>query len=163
MHTTWLQDMLYKILIHYFLNPCQLSSFWPGMQPGTEPNMHILPLHSVKHDFAKQRFKCRIPSIFNNMDELIKTKIFSHSFIGYKIFVKNIFIYINSYDVNCNIPNCYICSNDQWNYLLFILFSSTCFCTHFIRHYVNHYNQKCFCCNYTYYFLYISFFLQLHI
>lgn len=70
-----------------------------------------LPLQFVKHDFAKQSFRYRIPIIFNNMNDSIRSKIFSHSFIGYKIYIKKFFI--NSYSVECNIVNCYICSLNQ--------------------------------------------------
>ena len=70
-------------------------------------NQLNLPLYRVRHEYAKQMFKYRIPQIFNNMEELIKNKLFSHSYIGFKLYIKNRFI--GGYSADCNIIDCYIC------------------------------------------------------
>jgi len=68
---------------------------------------YVIPL--VKHEFTKQSIRYRIPSLFNSMNLNIKSKIYTHSMIGFKLYIKrNI---IMSYSEICNIPNCYSCNN----------------------------------------------------
>ena len=69
---------------------------------------HSLRVPAMRHDFAIDSITYRFPKIFNSMPLNIKEKIYSHSFIGFKIYVKNHFI--QSYSSVCNLPNCYICS-----------------------------------------------------
>jgi hypothetical protein len=65
-------------------------------------------LPHVKHEYAKQSFRYRIPCALNYMQECIKQKIFTHSLIGFKLYVKHFLI--NSYNPHCTIPNCFVCS-----------------------------------------------------
>lgn len=68
-------------------------------------NYHI---PAVRHTFAKNSMTFRFPKIFNNMSQNFKEKIFTHSFDGFKKYIK--IKLIEKYEVNCNIRNCYICN-----------------------------------------------------
>ena len=48
-----------------------------------------------------------LPYIFNNSQDLIINKIYTHSYDGFCRYIKR--HYINLYENNCNITNCYIC------------------------------------------------------
>ena len=67
-----------------------------------------LRLPAVRHDFAKNAMSYRYPNIYNTMDQTIKEKIFTHSLNGFKTYIKHKFL--ESYDVICNIQNCYSCN-----------------------------------------------------
>ena len=69
-------------------------------------NIYTLPM--VRHEFAKQTVSYKIPFFFNNINSEIKEKIYSHSLIGYKLYVKKKII--QSYPSECLIVNCYICN-----------------------------------------------------
>jgi len=62
----------------------------------------------VKHEFAKQSIRYRFPNSLIYMPDSIRNKIYTHSLIGFKLFTK--FFFINSYNINCTIPNCFVCS-----------------------------------------------------
>lgn len=66
-----------------------------------------LRLPAVGHGFAKHSIKYRLPLLLNTMDNSFKSKIFTHSFDGFKLYIKR--TYINLYNSTCNIQNCYIC------------------------------------------------------
>jgi len=68
-----------------------------------------LRIPAVRHDFAKNGISYRYPVIFNTMPPSIKEKVFTHSFFGFKYYIKNSFI--ESYHTDCNIPHCYVCQN----------------------------------------------------
>lgn len=70
---------------------------------------HNIRLPAVSHEFAKNSISYKFPKTFNNMDPLIKSKIYTHSFEGFRNYVKNKFI--DGYPVTCLSPNCYICGN----------------------------------------------------
>jgi len=72
-------------------------------------NANNLRLPAVRHDFAKHGISYRFPSIFNNMPENFKEKIYTHSYCGFKRYIK--FKFLDSYPVDCEIPNCYICNS----------------------------------------------------
>jgi len=62
----------------------------------------------IKHEFAKQSIRFKVPVIFNNMDPDYKLKIYSHSLIGFKLYVKKKII--ETYPASCTVDNCYICN-----------------------------------------------------
>ena len=64
-------------------------------------------LSSVRHEFAKRSIYFRFPKVFNDMDDSIKEKMYTHSIDGFKNYVKKIFL--NSYDINCITENCPSC------------------------------------------------------
>jgi hypothetical protein len=61
----------------------------------------------VKHSFAKNSLRYRIPVILNNTDKSIIDKISTHSIFGFSRYVK--FHFLNSYSSHCTIRNCYVC------------------------------------------------------
>ena len=64
-------------------------------------------LSSVSHEFAKRSIYFRFPKVFNDMDDSIKEKMYTHSIDGFKNYVKKFFL--NSYDTNCITENCPSC------------------------------------------------------
>ena len=71
-------------------------------------NSNIYTVPQVKHEFAKRTIYYKIPDIINNMDESIRQKIYTQSFIGFKTDVKKIMI--ESYPTECLIEDCYNCN-----------------------------------------------------
>jgi hypothetical protein len=69
-------------------------------------NNYHLP--AIKHEFAKSSIRFKIANFFNKMHDSIKSKIYTHSFEGFKKYVKS--QYIHNYSSTCNIVNCYICN-----------------------------------------------------
>jgi len=68
-----------------------------------------LPL--LAHAFAKNSIRSRVPLIYNMSPNIIRDKIFTHSFSS---FAKYVQIYIlSNYCSECSIPNCYICLQAQ--------------------------------------------------
>jgi uncharacterized protein YifN (PemK superfamily) len=61
----------------------------------------------VKHEFAKHCIQYTIPIAYNNCPKLIRDKIHTHSMAGFIKYIKCYFI--DSYEVNCTIVNCYVC------------------------------------------------------
>jgi hypothetical protein len=75
--------------------------------PTRQAEMLRLPL--VKHEFAKQSLRYRFVKIMNDMNPSYKNKLYSHSFDGFKHFIKKDIT--SSYSTTCDILGCYICSN----------------------------------------------------
>jgi hypothetical protein len=71
-------------------------------------NMLFVP--RVRREFAKQAIRYKITLIFNEMDETYKEKIYTHSFQGFKNYIKNKMI--DSYDTECDLLNCYVCNQN---------------------------------------------------
>jgi hypothetical protein len=61
----------------------------------------------VKHAFAKNCIRYRIPSIFNNAPPAIISKIYTHSRQGFRNYIEK--YYLDMYSTQCNIRNCYVC------------------------------------------------------
>lgn len=66
-------------------------------------------LPPVRHEFARNGIKYKFSELFNNMPEAFKSKISTHSFHGFKNYIKIKFI--ENYDTVCNIPECFVCNN----------------------------------------------------
>ena len=60
-----------------------------------------------KHEYFKTCLRYRIPHTFNTTDKMITTKIHTHSFKGYKNYIKNNFL--SSYMSICEKRKCYPC------------------------------------------------------
>ena len=73
-----------------------------------QSNNYHLPL--VRHEFAKSTMPFKISDLFNKMEPLIKDKIYTHSFDGFKKYVKSEIIV--NYSTICQIRNCYICNRE---------------------------------------------------
>ena len=61
----------------------------------------------IKHSFMKNSLRYRIPFIFNSSPTIITEKIHTHSFSGFKKYVK--MYHLKLYNEQCQIDNCYIC------------------------------------------------------
>jgi exonuclease III len=66
-------------------------------------------LPQVRHSFAKNSIRFIIPQSFNNAPQDIIRKIDTHSFVGFKCYVK--YFFLNTYQTSCNIRNCFVCQN----------------------------------------------------
>ncbi len=66
-------------------------------------------LHIIRtnHKYAEKCIRHSIPHTINNTPDIIKNKINTHSLQGYSKYIKN--TYIQGYNENCTIHNCYIC------------------------------------------------------
>jgi hypothetical protein len=64
-------------------------------------------LPRVKHEFAKFGIQYMIPTAIKNCPSQIREKIYTHSLTGFKKYIK--LYYIESYDENCIIRDCYVC------------------------------------------------------
>ena len=91
---------------------CVVSGFHSGIFVKTrnlhehhirQSNKFQLPL--VKHEFAKSTIQFKISKFFNNIEPSIKNKIYSHSFDGFKRYVK--VGIICQYPIDCDIRNCF--------------------------------------------------------
>ena len=67
-----------------------------------------LSINRCKHSYAKNCLRFDIPGTINKTPTPIKDKFYTHSYQGFTRYVKNLFI--NDYEEDCVIPNCYICS-----------------------------------------------------
>ena len=72
-------------------------------------NSFLLRLPAVSHDFARCGISYKFPKTFNEMPVIIKQKIDTHSYTGFKLYIKNKFL--ENYSSVCDIPNCYVCHN----------------------------------------------------
>jgi hypothetical protein len=68
-------------------------------------NNYSLP--QINHEYAKTSIRYKIAAFFNQMKPEIKSKIYTHSMCGFKIYVKNYLF--NQYGSDCNDPNCFSC------------------------------------------------------
>ena len=68
-------------------------------------NNFQLPI--IRHSFAKNNIRFKIPTVYNTCPNSIKEKFFSHSITGFSAYVKQYCIAIYNYE--CNIVDCYIC------------------------------------------------------
>ena len=88
-------------LIHSLKNPSQNYT--------TRQNFkYSQPL--IKHEFAKHSITYRYPKQFNTMSLNIKEKISTHSFDGFKKYIKT--ITISSYSDHCSLPTCFVCGRN---------------------------------------------------
>ena len=62
---------------------------------------------NVNHEFAKRSIRLIAPSAYNSTRGNIIDKIYTHSFVGFCIYVK--FQLIDSYNIVCSIRNCFSC------------------------------------------------------
>ena len=63
--------------------------------------------------------RCYLPNFIKNSSPQVLDKINTHSYEGFSFFIKR--SQLNSYHIECTVPNCYICSNCHWIYPVLIL------------------------------------------
>ena len=80
------------------------------------------PLEFVNSSTAsgEKCLRCYLPNFINNSSSQVLDKINTHSYEGFSFFIKR--TTLNSYRIECTVPNCYICSNCPW----FILYWYYC-------------------------------------
>ncbi len=76
---------------------------------GTRQNQNIYQPFA-KHEYAKRCLRFDLPKLVNDTPTIILDKIDTHSLNGFSWYVKQYFI--NKYQEQCNILNCYICSRN---------------------------------------------------
>ena len=74
-------------------------------------NLNQFQLPRLKHAFAKNCIRYRIPHIFNNSASEIIDKIYTHSQAGFTFYIKRYFL--NTYSIRCTVRNCYVCQGAQ--------------------------------------------------
>ena len=63
--------------------------------------------YKVKHAFAQKCLRHSLSLLLNNLPEIVKEKLISHSTQGFAKYVKLYFL--QSYQVACTIQDCYVC------------------------------------------------------
>ena len=63
--------------------------------------------YQIKHDFAKKCLRHNLPLLLNNLPEIVKEKLMSHSNQAFVNYAKLYFL--QSYEVICTRQNCYVC------------------------------------------------------
>jgi len=71
--------------------------------------MHKLDLDRIRHKFAENSIRYRLPLLLNKTPTIILEKTVSHSEFGFKTYIKNSML--SKYQDVCTIPECYICGN----------------------------------------------------
>ena len=64
----------------------------------------------VKHVYAENMISFLIPKHYNACPKNIRDKIYTHSYDGFKNYIKTWFL--NGYKDNCTIVNCYVCTRN---------------------------------------------------
>ena len=70
-------------------------------------NQNEFYIVGTKHAFAKQCLKNNLPNTLNSTPQIVKDKLFTHSFYGFTNYVKHNFI--QNYQIICTVTNCYTC------------------------------------------------------
>ena len=97
-----------KTIPVYFQNIIEMLKC-DSINYSTRQNNPFRP-NAIRHEFARNSISYRYPHIFSDIPINIKEKIFTHSFDGFKKYVK--VSIVNSYSVQCTIPNCYVCGSN---------------------------------------------------
>ena len=102
-----------KFAYKYHKGP--LPDYFSGMFDSVEANhnyntrqqtqQYPLPMRST----TKSTIRYFVPKLLKDTSSCITDKIFTHSIQGFTIYAKNIFL--DKYDTECRIENCYICGN----------------------------------------------------
>ena len=69
---------------------------------------HLIQTNKTRTKFAQDCIRNILPPILNKTDELIITKVHTHSYKGFSNYIRNHFI--NKYSLICRIQNCNTCS-----------------------------------------------------
>ena len=95
---------LYSITLYMICHPELLLYILYNQYHTRQHNDYRLP--AVSHDFAINSISYVFPKTINSMDHNIKDKMYTHSFNGFKAYIKRMFL--ESYNTDCTIFNCYI-------------------------------------------------------
>jgi hypothetical protein len=112
-HISMLHELKFCFKLHHSLVPEYFLDFLPVRHSDTHryrtrnSNNYVIP--RVRHSFAKHSLRYKIPSILNNTDSSIIDKIATYSLYGFSRYIK--YHYLNSYNTQCTIRNCYVCNH----------------------------------------------------
>ena len=70
-------------------------------------NQNEFYIAGTKHAFAKQCLRHNLPNTLNATPQIVKDKLFTHSFYGFTNYVK--YNFIQNYQIICTVTNCYTC------------------------------------------------------
>ena len=70
-------------------------------------NKHKIYTDKVKHALAQKSLRHSLPLLLNNLPEIVKEKLISHSTQGFAKYVK--LYLLQSYQVACTMQDCYVC------------------------------------------------------
>ena len=68
---------------------------------------HKIYTYQIIHNFAKKCLRHNLPLLLNNLPEIVKEKLMSHSNQAFVNYVKLYFL--QSYEITCTRQNCYVC------------------------------------------------------
>ena len=95
-------------LPHYLQDlPIQYNSETHQHHTRIQDNIHV---GRTTHEYAKRCIRYDLPMVINKTPREILSKIDTHSLRGFAGYIKQ--YYMNSYQVNCTIPHCYICAKN---------------------------------------------------
>ena len=110
------EDLFMLMALKFFYKYCHnlLPSYFQLINFEHRQDIHgyntraknLLQIAKINTKLAESSLMYFIPQIINNIPEIIIDKIFTHAFSFY---IKNYFI--NMYENQCRIDNCYICNN----------------------------------------------------
>ena len=106
----------HSMLPHYFLSDMKKPESSKLTYDTRYANNIKLPV--PKHDFARYCMTNKYPYILSSIPKTFSQKIITHSFLGYKSYIKR--SVIENYSSECTIPNCYICSLNTEKSILFV-------------------------------------------
>lgn len=95
-----------NLLPKYFLE-CNIFIRHSAVHSYSTRGLENYALPVIKHEFAKCSIRYKIAIFFNEMTFEFKTKIYTHSINGFKVYVKKKII--EKYETVCIDPNCYSC------------------------------------------------------
>ena len=95
-----------NLLPDYFING-NIFTRQSNVHSHTTRGMDNYALPRVSHEFAKNSPRFKIPFIFNEMSHDIKSKIYTHSICGFKLYAKTKLISL--YETECVDVNCFSC------------------------------------------------------
>lgn len=110
-------SMLHELKFCYKLKHSLLPEYFTDFIPPRQSENHRYntrnsnnyQLLRVKHAFAKNNIRHKVPHLLNNTDISIIDKINTHSLYGFSKFLK--YRYIESYSSGCTLRNCYVCNS----------------------------------------------------
>ena len=111
-HICMLHELKFCYKLKHFLLPEYFADFIPPRQSDNHRystrSSNSYQVLRVKHVFAKNNIRYKIPHLLNNTDNSIIGKINTHSLFGFSKFIK--YHYIESYSSECVLRNCYVCN-----------------------------------------------------
>ena len=100
--------------------PAYLNNMFPQMNHpySTRRNYTSIYPNRTQSTKGKQCIRHFVPDLLRTTPTCLTDKIETHSFNGFSQYLKNNFI--NTYKLDCQIANCYICLNQWINMLQYI-------------------------------------------